>query len=120
MLHPMETARRQQLARSGDWSREATAVRFRGAIRAVGLTQSEFARRSGQTPTAVNNTAKAVAFPSRRTMQELYRTHRIDPTFILFGDFGQMPMDVQDRVFLALEYEAALARDALEQVEEYD
>jgi transcriptional regulator with XRE-family HTH domain len=116
----MDIPRKDKLARLGESSKAATAARLRGAIRATGMAQAEFARRSGQNASSLHASLSEITFPSRRTLQELYRTHRIDPTFILFGDYGQMPIDVQDRVFLALEYEAALAREALEQVEEND
>jgi transcriptional regulator with XRE-family HTH domain len=102
----MEIRRKDRLARVGDSSRDAAATRLRGAIAAIGMTQSEFARRSGQNVSAVNNSVTALAFPSRKSLQELYRVHRIDPTFILFGDYGQLPLDVQDRLFVALENEA--------------
>jgi len=102
-MYLMDAQRKDRLARVGDSGKAATAARLVGAIASTGLSKSEFARRSGQQQSALSNSLSGMVFPSRRSLQELYRAHRIDPTFILFGDYGQMPMPVQDRVFAALD-----------------
>lgn len=102
-MYMMDAQHKDRLARVGDSGKKANAARLKAAIASLGMSQSEFARRSGQQPTALSNSLSGMVFPSRRTLQELYRSHQIDPTFIQFGDYGQMPVAVQDRIFAALE-----------------
>lgn len=78
-------------------------MRLEAAIRAAGLSKTAFAERSGQQLTAVINSVKGRSHPSKQSMRALYRFYRIDPTFIMFGDYGQLPADVQDRIFAELE-----------------
>jgi hypothetical protein len=93
---------KSRLARTGDSSKEAAGYRLAAAIKAIGQSKSEFARRSGQGVNAVINSTKGWSFPSFPSLEELYRYHRVDPAFIMFGDFGHLPVDVQDRIFEAL------------------
>lgn len=94
---------RDRLARAGDWSDEAAGWRLEAAIRTTGLSKTAFAKKSGQQLTAVINSTKGRSHPSKQSMRALYRFYRIDPTFIMFGDYGQLPSDVQDRIFAELE-----------------
>jgi len=103
MNSPMGIELRDRLARSGDWSDEAAGYRLEAAIRATGLSKTAFAERSGQQLTAVINSTKGRSWPSKQTMRELWRSHRIDPDFIMAGEYGQLPSDVQERIFAALE-----------------
>lgn len=102
-----------RLARTGEATKDATAIRLRAAIHAAGMTPTIFARRSGQQPNAVFNSLGARSFPSIPSLHTLYRSHRIDPAFVLFGDYRHLPTDVQDGIFSALEA-AASARDQSE------
>lgn len=99
----MKIGVRDRVAKVGDSSKEAVALRMRAAIRAAGTNPTDFARRSGQQPNAVFNTLGGRSFPSIPSLRALYRSHRIDPAFVLFGDYGHLPADVQDAVFSALE-----------------
>ena len=98
----MRIEAKDRLARARDSSLPAASNRFGAAIRAVGLTPTDFAKRSEQHPNAIFNSIAGRAFPSRKSMQLLYRSYRIDPAFIMFGDYGQLLTDVQDRIFDAL------------------
>lgn len=100
---PMGIEAKDRLARAGDWSDKAAGFRLEAAIRATGLAKTAFAERSGQQLTAIINSTKGRSHPSKQSMRALYRFFRIDPTFIMFGDYGQLPADVQDRIFAELE-----------------
>lgn len=106
----MEIGAKERLAKSQDSSKEAAGVRLAAALKAIGIQPTDFARRSGQTPNAVYNSTNGWSYPSKRTMEALWRNHQIDPTFILFGHWGHLPVDVQDRIFAALA-DAASAPD---------
>jgi len=67
------------------------------------LSKTAFAKRSVQTLTAVINSTKGRSHPSKQSMRALYRHFRIDPLFIMFGEYGQLPSDIQDRIFAELE-----------------
>ncbi len=99
----MDVKRFDELARRGDDSREACGVRARAAIIAAGYSSNgEFARETGQTANAISNGNVGLVYPSRRTMLALYRRHRIDPTFIMIGEYSQLRGDVQRAIFEAL------------------
>lgn len=102
---PVDIEGKDRLARANDSSNAAAGWRLGAAIRAIGMTPSEFARRSGQAPNAIFNSMGGRNFPSVKTMRALYRQHDIDPAFIMFGEYRKLPMDVQDRIFAALEDE---------------
>lgn len=92
-----------RLARTGDWSKEAAGPRLEAAIRASGLRKQHFADRSGQKLTAVINATKGRSHPSRESMQWLFRNYRVDPAFILAGEYANLPDELRTRVFAALE-----------------
>lgn len=104
---PMDVDAKDRLARINDSSNAAAGFRLAAAINAAGLSPTDFARRSGQHPNAIFNTIAGRSFPSVKTMKALWRVHRIDPAFVMFGDYGQLPVDVQDRIFDAMQASAA-------------
>ena len=95
----MTIENRDRLARTGDHATIATGIRLRAAILAAGLTPTTFARRSGQRPNAVFNSLGGRSYPSIPSLHALYRAHRIDPAFLLFGDYCHLSTEVQDRIF---------------------
>ncbi|WP_239494573.1 helix-turn-helix domain-containing protein [Roseovarius amoyensis] len=90
------------LARTGDYSKEAVAVRLRAARNAAGLSQAELGKAARNSKAAISNAEQALSYPGRPVLIYLYREHRIDLNFIVCGDFVQLPGDVQDRLFAAL------------------
>ena len=99
----MDILQKQALARVGDMGLEACAIRLRAALIFTGLQQMNMASDAGISKSVLNNALAALTYPSRAAMVYLYRAHRIDFNFILHGDFAQLPGDVQDRLFPALE-----------------
>lgn len=102
MANKIDPSGHDGIARKADYSVEACSFRARAAILCSGHTLTSFAKASGQTLTALINSTKGRSYPSRATMLTLYRFHRIDPTFILTGDYAQLPGDIQTRLFEAL------------------
>ncbi|MEY8801810.1 XRE family transcriptional regulator [Leisingera sp. XS_AS12] len=100
----MDIDKKEQLARTGDVSPEAIRLRLLAARRTTGLQQLEVAKALGLKKTTFHSQESRGA-PSIATMKYYYRQHRIDFNFILHGDFAQLPQDVQDRLFAALEAE---------------
>ncbi|WP_223274929.1 helix-turn-helix transcriptional regulator [Tateyamaria sp. syn59] len=100
----MDIEDRERLARQGDMGVEASAIRVKAARYASGFEQQlKFAKACGLSKTTYNNIEKGLQFPNRDVMKYLYRAHRIDFNFIMNGDFAQLPADVQQRLFPALE-----------------
>ena len=99
----MDMTAKLQLARVGDSSDKAAGRRLAAAIQAIGMSKSGFAEASGQKPNAVINSTNGWSFPSKASIELLYREHRIDPIFIMFGNYSHLPSDVQERVFDALQ-----------------
>ncbi|WP_421998162.1 XRE family transcriptional regulator [Roseovarius confluentis] len=96
----MEYDEKAALARTGDTSKEAAAVRLKAARRSLKLGQLQLAKASGLTKAAISNAeAAASSYPSRKVLIYLYREHRIDLNFMICGEFSQLPGDVQDRLF---------------------
>jgi len=90
------------LARTGDFSKEAAALRLRAARNAVAMGQTELGKAIGISKAAISNAENAASYPGRSTMIYLYREHRIDINFLMCGDFSQLPGDVQDKLFSAI------------------
>ena len=90
---------KERLARKGQMTIVACAIRLRAARYAGNLEQQDLAKLGGVSKSALSNTERGDSFPSRDVMAHLYRAHRIDFNFILNGDFAQLPGDVQDRLF---------------------
>lgn len=97
----MDIDRKEALARHRDTSNEAIATRLRAARSLAGGTQADFAREVGIAPTTYNS-QEMKGRPSLEILHHLYRNYRVDYNFILFGDFLQLPGDVQQALFLAL------------------
>lgn len=91
-------------AHTNDMGLAATAIRLRAAFIATGLEQqNDLAREAGISKTVLSNALAGASHPNRNLMKYLYRAHRIDFNFVMNGDFSQLPADVQDRLFHALE-----------------
>lgn len=94
---------KERLARTGDMGLEAAAIRLRAAIKITGLQQKDFAEACGVKKTALNNATAGATYPNREVMKFLFRAHRLDFNFMMHGDFAQLPGDVQERIFPAIE-----------------
>ncbi|WOI54975.1 helix-turn-helix transcriptional regulator [Palleronia sp. LCG004] len=90
------------LARRADAGLSACAVRLIAARKVTGLASGELAGRCGVSPTAYSNMERGLSFPNRPVMLELHRSHRIDFNFMIYGDYAQLPGDVQNALFEAL------------------
>ena len=98
----MNLEEKERLARVGDMSLDAMAIRLRAARKVAGLSQKDFADAVGVKNTVINNAEAGSTAPSREVMRYLYRAHRIDFNFMINGDFAQLPGDVQAALFPAL------------------
>lgn len=104
----MDIETKARLARLNDMGHEATAIRLRAAFIASGLRQhKDLAKAAGISKTVLSNAMAGSTYPNRDLMKYLFRAHRIDFQFIMNGDFAQLPGDVQDRLFPALEVAAS-------------
>ncbi|QRZ14706.1 XRE family transcriptional regulator [Paracoccus methylovorus] len=100
----MDIETKAKLARLNDMGLEATAIRLRAAFVASGLQQQkDLASAAGISKTVLSNAMAGSTYPNRDLMKYLFRAHRIDFQFMMNGDFAQLPGDVQDRLFPALE-----------------
>lgn len=97
----MNIERKEHLARLGDISPEAVRTRLLAARNSIGMKQQDVASAVGLKKTTFNSQEMRGA-PSAATMRYYHRQHRIDFNFILHGDFAQLPLDVQDRLFAEL------------------
>lgn len=98
----MNIDEKERLARFRDTSNEAISTRLHAAWRASGYaTQKDFAAALGMSHTTYN-TQESKGRPALSVLHFLYRNHRIDYNFILYGDFLQLPVAVQDALFVAL------------------
>ena len=84
-----------RIFRRGDSSPEAIRHRLIAARKSTGLTQNDFAKEAGIIKTTYN-TQEMRGAPSIKAMRHLYVQYRIDFNYLLFGDFAQLPADVQD------------------------
>lgn len=99
----MEPQDKQRLARQNDMSKEARAIRLRAARHAVGMAQTDLGTAVGVTGKAVGEMESGRNPPSDSVMRYLFYEHRIDFNFLMNGDYAQLPGDVQERLFPALE-----------------
>lgn len=97
----MKIDEKEALARYRDTSSEAIAVRLRAARSLGGGNQAEFAKEIGLAPTTYNS-QETKGRPSLDVLHYLYRNYRVDYNFILYGDFLQLPGDVQNALFASL------------------
>lgn len=93
---------KEALARTRDTSKEAAAVRLLAARRVTGLSQGEFGSATNVSKAAIANAENGRSYPSRDAMIFLHREHRIDFNFMIAGEFSQLPLDVQTRLFETL------------------
>lgn len=103
----MDLKQKEALAHLGDMGLASTAVRLRAAILYAKMQQKDFAAACGVSATVLSNALGGLTYPGRDVMVYLYRAHRIDFNFILHGDFAQLPGDVQEHLFPALEAAAS-------------
>lgn len=80
----------------------AASVRIRAARAVSGLNQEQMATALKITKSTVSGIENGASFPSRDMMAYLYREHRIDFNFLISGLFSQLPQDVQEQLFPAL------------------
>lgn len=99
----MDLEQKERLARVADMGLEACAIRLKAALLFTGMRQMDMAAEARISKSVLNNALAGLTYPSRDAMVYLHRAHRIDFNFILHGDFAQLPGDVQDRLFPALE-----------------
>lgn len=97
----MDIEFKEHLARLGDISPDAVRIRLIAARNSVGMKQLDVAGAVGLKKTTFNSQETRGA-PSLATMRYFHRQHRVDFNFILHGDFAQLPLDVQDRLFAEL------------------
>ncbi len=100
----MNLDQKTALAHVNDMGLAATAVRLRAAFIVTGLNRhQDLASAAGISKTVLSNAMAGSTYPNRDVLKYLYRAHRIDFNFMMNGDFAQLPGDVQDRIFAALE-----------------
>ncbi len=98
----MDYETKTRLARWADSTESAISARLVAARLAAGYTvQKDFAQALGISKTTYNS-QEIQGHPSMDTIRFLYQNHRIDFNFILYGDFSQLPGDVQAALFSAL------------------
>lgn len=100
----MTPEEKRRLARTNDIGLEASAIRLRAARKVAGKEQREIAREAGlrgQTP--LSNAENGETYPSRQVLATYWQSYRIDFNFMINGDYAQLPADVQDAIFPALE-----------------
>ncbi len=95
----MDISDKEKLTRLGDMSKLACSIRLLAARKSIQLSQVQFSENCGIPNNSINNMEKGRQFPNRVVMKYLYRAHRVDFNFLMHGDFSQLPLDVQDRLF---------------------
>jgi transcriptional regulator with XRE-family HTH domain len=96
----MDIDQKERVALRGDMGLIATSKRLKAARLIAGYdVQKKFAKDCGVSITSYNNMEKGMSFPNREVMKFLYRGHRIDFNFIINGDFAQLPLDVEQKLF---------------------
>ena len=100
----MTSEKKMKLAHTHDLGVTACAIRLRAARALTGLNQKELSSKlPWLSPTNLNNMEKGTSFPNRQIMEYYYREHRVDFNFLIGGLYAQLPGDVQERLFSALE-----------------
>ncbi|PYE81305.1 helix-turn-helix domain-containing protein [Pseudoroseicyclus aestuarii] len=97
----MSPDEKEKLVRHRDSTPQAIALRLRAARQITGLNQKDFAAAAGVAQTTYNS-QEVKGSPSIKVMAHLYRDHRVDFNFLLYGDYNQLPGDVQSALFAAL------------------
>lgn len=99
----MDYESKARLAHLHDMSLVACTIRLRAARYVTGLAAKDLAATCGISKQTLSSAENAACYPSREVMRFLYREHRIDFNFMMNGDFVQLPGDVQENLFPALE-----------------
>lgn len=99
----MDYAEKERLAMTRDDSTKASAIRMLAARKLTGLSQDDLGKQGKVKKAAISNIEKGKSYPSRALMVYLFREHRIDFNFIIYGHFSQLPADVTERLFPLLE-----------------
>ncbi|MGR3599170.1 MAG: helix-turn-helix domain-containing protein [Heliomarina sp.] len=99
----MNHADKERLAFTNDTGLMACAIRLRAARSVTGKQANVLAKECGVSKTVYSNAENGVSYPNRELMKHLYRAYRIDFNFMINGDFAQLPGDIQDALFPALE-----------------
>lgn len=99
----MDTEQKARLARKDDTGLAACAIRLRAARIFTGRQSKDLAKDAGVSKGVMSNAESGATYPNRDVMSHLYRNYRIDFNFLMNGDYAQLPGDVQDRLFPALE-----------------
>lgn len=100
----MDTENKEALALTRDMSKRAAAIRLIAARLAIGMGQEQLAQDMGEgmTKQKIGNAERGANFPPPMLMRYFHRQHRIDFNFLMHGDFSQLPLDVQSRLFATL------------------
>ena len=101
-LRAMGSTQKEQLSLHGTMALSAFAIRLRASRMVAEVDQKTVAESVGIQNTAYSNMERGISYPSRDVMKYFYRNHRIDFNFLMYGEFAQLPGDVQDRLFHAL------------------
>lgn len=100
----MNSELKERLALTGRMDIAACSIRLKAARFAANLTQKQLADVLGlKRTTNISNMELALSYPNREVMSYFFREHRIDFNFLMSGHYAQLPGDVQDRLFSALE-----------------
>lgn len=99
----MDINEKERLARRHDSSKAACAARLSAAVASTGIKQKQIAIEASIGEAVISNAKKGLNYPTMPIMRWLYRGHRIDFNFLMSGEFSQLPADVQDRLFDALQ-----------------
>ena len=95
----MDFLTKERLAMTRDSESKAAAIRLKAARLYTGLSQDDLGAMGGVKNAAISNIEKGRSFPGRPLMTYLFREHRIDFNFLIYGEFAQLPSDVQERLF---------------------
>lgn len=99
----MDFETKERLAMTRDAGSKASAIRIKASRLYTGLSQADFGAKGKIRTAAVSNIEKGRSFPARPLMTYLFREHRIDFNFLIYGEFAQLPQDVQERLFPLLQ-----------------
>jgi transcriptional regulator with XRE-family HTH domain len=99
----MTPEQKQRLARQNDTGLVASAIRLRAARKIAGRDQRDMAVECDVSNTVLSNAENGLTYPGREILSAYWRGYRIDFNFLINGDFAQLPLDLQERLFPALE-----------------
>ncbi|HCP80323.1 MAG TPA: hypothetical protein DIT67_01570 [Octadecabacter sp.] len=99
----MNSDKKEMLARTGDSSKEAIAARLKAARTMTRTSQGDLGKAVGVKNAAISNMESARSFVTIDVMRHFHREHRIDFNFFIAGLYSQLPEDVQELLFDALD-----------------